>query len=120
MALLLIGCIAVLMPFTGTLLFAGVICVTTAPIRNRLLIMCRGRSSLAAALMSLLLLLMLVAPMALLSGSLAEGVESAIHYFKPILESGLPSDPPAACQISRIRPGHQRLLAQVGVQPGKR
>lgn len=93
-ALLLIGCIAVLLPFTGTLLFAGVICVTTAPIRNRLLKLCRGRSSLAAALMSLLLLLLLVAPMALISGSLAEGVESAIHYFKPILESGLPNDPP--------------------------
>ena len=31
-ALLLIGCIAVLMPFTGTLLFAVVICVTTAPL----------------------------------------------------------------------------------------
>jgi hypothetical protein len=28
-ALLLIGCIAVLLPFTGTLLFAIVICVTT-------------------------------------------------------------------------------------------
>ena len=36
-ALLLVGCIAVLLPFTGTLLFAVVICVTTAPMRNRLL-----------------------------------------------------------------------------------
>jgi hypothetical protein len=40
-ALLLIGCIAVLLPFTGTLLFAIVICVTTLPIRNRLLRLCR-------------------------------------------------------------------------------
>ena len=46
-ALLLIGCLAVLMPFTGTLLFAIVICVTTVPVRNRLLRLCRGRSSLA-------------------------------------------------------------------------
>jgi predicted PurR-regulated permease PerM len=61
-ALLLIGCIAVLLPFTGTLLFAIVICVTTLPIRNRLLRLCRGRSNLAALLVSILLLLLLVAP----------------------------------------------------------
>ena len=93
-ALLLIGCIAVLMPFTGTLLFAVVICVTTSPIRNRLLLFLRGRSSLTAALMSLLLIVLLVAPLALLSGSLADGIESAIRYFKPLFESGLPNDLP--------------------------
>jgi len=93
-ALLLIGCIAVLMPFTGTLLFAVVICVTTAPIRNRLLLFCGGRSSLTALLMSILLLMFLVAPLALLSGTLADGVESAILYFRPMLESGLPTNPP--------------------------
>ena len=94
-ALLLIGCVAVLLPFTGTLLFAGVICVTTAPFHRRILNFCGGRSSLAALLMSLLLLLLLVAPLALLSGSLADGIESAILYFKPLLENGLPSEPPA-------------------------
>jgi predicted PurR-regulated permease PerM len=94
-ALLLIGCVAVLMPFTGTLLFAIVICVTTLPVRNRLLTLCRGRGSLAAALMSALLLVLLVAPMALLSGSLADGVELAIRFLKPMLESGLPADAPA-------------------------
>jgi predicted PurR-regulated permease PerM len=62
--LLLIGCIAVLLPFTGTLLFAIVICVTTLPIRNRLLTLCGGRSNLAALLVSILLLLLLVAPVA--------------------------------------------------------
>lgn len=93
-ALLLIGCVAVLLPFTGTLLFAIVICVTTVPIRNRLLMLCGGRSSLAAILMSVLLLLLLVAPMALLSGSLADGIEMAIRFTKPLLESGLPADVP--------------------------
>jgi predicted PurR-regulated permease PerM len=93
-ALLLVGCIAVLLPFTGTLLFAIVICVTTLPIRNRLLRLCRGRSNLAALLVSILLLLLLVAPVALLSGSLADGIEIAIRFFKPLLEKGLPADPP--------------------------
>ena len=48
-ALLLIGCIAVLMPFTGTLLLATVICVTTAPAHKCILTKCRGRNNLAAA-----------------------------------------------------------------------
>lgn len=93
-ALLLIGCIAVLMPFTGTLLFSVVICVTTAPARNRLLSLCGGRSNLTAMLMCLLMVLVLVLPMALLSSSLADGVEMAIAYIKPLLETGLPVDIP--------------------------
>ena len=94
-ALLLIGCIAVLMPFTGTLLFAAVICVTTAPLRNGLLKLCGGRSSLVAVLMSILLLLLLAVPLAMLSGALADGIESAVAYFRPMLENGLPNELPA-------------------------
>ncbi len=93
-ALLLIGCIAVLLPFTGTLMFAVVICVTTSPLRSRLVRLCRGRSNLAALLMSILLVLVLVAPVALLSGTLADGVESVIRYIRPMLEQGLPASPP--------------------------
>lgn len=93
-ALLLIGCIAVLMPFTGTLLLAIVICVTTAPAHKHLRAFCRGRDTLAAILMCLLMVLLLVIPMALLSGSLANGVEMAIGYLRPLLESGLPISVP--------------------------
>ena len=93
-ALLLIGCIAVLLPFTGTLMFAVVICVTTAPLRGHLVTLCRGRSTLAALLMSVLLILLLLAPLALLSGTLTQGVESAVRALKPIMEAGLAPDPP--------------------------
>lgn len=93
-ALLLIGCIAVLLPFTGTLMFAVVICVTTAPLRGHLLTLCRGRSTLAALLMSVLLILLLLAPLALMSGTLTQGVESAVRALKPIMEAGLAPDPP--------------------------
>ena len=93
-ALLLIGCIAVLTPFIGTLLLAVVICVASSPLHDRLLRLCGGRRSLMAALMCLLLMLLLVLPMALLSGSLADGVELAIAYLRPLLESGLPADVP--------------------------
>ncbi len=94
LALLLIGCVAVLMPFTGTLLFALVICVTTSPIRDKLLKWCRGRRTIAALLMSLLLVVLLIAPMAFLSGILTDGAESLFRYSKPILDEGLPVDLP--------------------------
>ena len=93
-ALLLIGCIAVLLPFTGTLMFAVVICVTIAPLRDRMVSWCGGREHLAALLMSVLLVLLVVAPLALLSGTLADGIESTLLYLRPMLEKGLPADPP--------------------------
>ena len=93
-ALLLVGCIAVLLPFTGTLMFAAVICITTSPIRTRLVTLFRGRSHLAALMMSILLILVLVAPLALFSGLLTDNIESAIRYLWPILEAGVPPDAP--------------------------
>lgn len=93
-SLLLIGCIAVLLPFTGTLMFAVVICVTTSWLRDRMLKLCRGRSHLAALLMSALLVLLLLAPLALLSGTLTQGIESAVRYLRPILEAGLSAEAP--------------------------
>jgi predicted PurR-regulated permease PerM len=93
-ALLLIGCIAVLLPFTGTLMFAVVICVTTASLRGYVLKLCRGRGNLAALVMSALLILLLLVPLALLSGTLAQGIESAVRYLRPIMDAGLSADPP--------------------------
>ena len=56
-AALLVGCIAVLLPFVGTLLFAIVICVTSWPLYARLLSVLRSRHNLAALIMSLSLVL---------------------------------------------------------------
>jgi predicted PurR-regulated permease PerM len=93
-ALLLIGCIAVLLPFTGTLLLATIICITTTPVRLRLQKLCKGRRNLTATLLSLILIILLVIPLALLSGSLADGVEMAIVQLRPLLERGLPTAVP--------------------------
>ena len=94
-ALLIIGCIAVLLPFVGTLLFAVVLCVTSWPLYARLLAAMRFRHTLAALAMSLLLVALLAVPMGLLAGNLASGLEAAVRYIRPLLEDGLPSDPPA-------------------------
>ena len=94
LALLLIGCVAVLMPFVGTLLFATVICFTASHVRNRLLSFCGGSRNLVALLMSLFLLLILVVPTALFSGALADNIELFFRYLKPLFERGLPNTLP--------------------------
>jgi len=93
-AALIVGCIAVLLPFVGTLLFAVVLCVTSWPVYARLLNALRGRHSLAALLMSLLLVLLLALPMGLLAGNLTSGVETLLRHVRPLIENGLPNDPP--------------------------
>ena len=58
-AALLVGCIAVLLPFVGTLMFAIVVVVTAWPLYARLLTALRQRHSVAALIMALLLVLLL-------------------------------------------------------------
>ncbi len=93
-AALLVGCIAVLLPFVGTLMFAIVVVVTAWPLYARLLTALRQRHSVAALIMALLLVLLLAVPMSLLTGNLAGAIEILTQQLRPLIESGLPADPP--------------------------
>ena len=92
---LIVGCIAVLLPFVGTLMFALVICISTWPIYVRLLAAMRNRHTLAALVMSIVLIVLMAIPMSLLSGTVAGGVDMLTRYLRPMIESGLPENPPA-------------------------
>ncbi|MFC5303197.1 AI-2E family transporter [Azospira restricta] len=94
-AALIVGCIAVLLPFVGTLLFAVVIAVTTWPLYTRLVLLFRQRHTLAALVMALLLVVLLAIPMSLLSGNLTGAIEMVTQYLRPLIENGLPAEPPA-------------------------
>jgi predicted PurR-regulated permease PerM len=93
-SLLIVGCVAVLLPFVGTLMFALVICVSAWPIYARLLAATGNRHTVAALSMSLALILLLAVPMGLLSGSLAGGIELLVRYVRPLIDNGLPEHPP--------------------------
>lgn len=93
--LLIVGCIYVLRPFVGTLLLAIVICTTVWPLHARLLRRLRQRHTLAAFVTSLLLVLLVLLPMLVLSGSLASGVEAAIDLGRPLIQQGLSAEAPA-------------------------
>lgn len=95
-ALLIVGCVAVLLPMLGAILFALVIWICTwQSYSEKLLPQIGGRTSLGAALMTLLLVVVMLVPMIFLVGSLAHGVDSLFVELRPRIAQGLPADPPA-------------------------
>ncbi|HXE38079.1 MAG TPA: AI-2E family transporter, partial [Azonexus sp.] len=93
--LLIIGCIAVLLPFIGAVLFAFVVWACTWPYYSeKLLPRLGGRDALGATLMTLLLVLIMLLPMVFLAASLANGADRLIDFAKPYVEQGLPLAPP--------------------------
>jgi len=94
--LLIVGCLAVLWPMIGAVLFAFVVWICTWPAYSeRLLPRLGGRDTLGATLMTLLLVLIMLLPTVFLAGSLAHGVDKLIALVKPYVEQGMPLDPPA-------------------------
>mgnify|MGYP003605199575 CR=1 FL=1 len=93
--LLIIGCIAVLLPMIGAVLFAFVIWICTwKTYSQKLLPRLGGRDWLGASLMTLLLVLIMLLPMIFLAGSLASGTEALVDFAKPHIARGLPKTAP--------------------------
>ena len=93
--LLIIGCIAVLLPMIGAVLFAFVIWICTwNTYSKKLLPRLGGRNNLGAALMTTLLILIMLIPMIFLAGSLASGTETMVDFARPYIERGLPKTAP--------------------------
>ena len=93
--LLIVGCVAVLLPFIGAVLFAFVIWVCTWDFyKERVLPRLGGRDNLGATLSTLVLVLILLLPTLFLAFSLANGADRLIDLVKPYIEQGLPPEPP--------------------------
>jgi predicted PurR-regulated permease PerM len=87
-ALLALGCLLVLRPFIGAILFAGVLCLSTWPAFVLLRARMGGRSSLAALVVVLAFILLLVLPIALAAQSLVVHSAEVVDWVK-----GLIADP---------------------------
>lgn len=72
LAAVIVGCLLVLAPFLSAILWAVVICFSTWGIYERLLALVRGRESLAALLMTCLLAVLVLGPLAIVAASLGE------------------------------------------------
>jgi predicted PurR-regulated permease PerM len=118
--LLAVGCALVLRPFVSAILWAAVICFSTWPVYERCERAVGGNKILAAALMTLLVGLVLVAPFAVMAATLTDSVGNLLRAVNQILEHGPPhrhlnrlstsderslralSSPASACQPSHL------------------
>lgn len=86
-ALIVVGTVWVLAPFLAALLFAAILCLSTWPLFAWLEGRLRGRTTLAAALATLVLALTVLVPMSYLAATIADGVAQLIALLRPWFES---------------------------------
>ncbi|MDP3139156.1 MAG: AI-2E family transporter [Burkholderiaceae bacterium] len=95
-ALLIVGCVAVLLPIIGAVLFALVLWISTwAFYAEKILPRLGGRKSLGAALMTVALILLMLVPMIFLVASLANSADTLVEGIRPYIDRGLPAKAPA-------------------------
>lgn len=92
-ALLILGCLYVLYPFLAAVLFAAVVCITTWPVYERLHGKLGRRDTLAASLMTVLLILGMVVPTIFLAAGLGDAVHMLVEKIRPWLHGGI-GEPP--------------------------
>jgi len=88
-----LGGLLVLRPFISAILWAAVLCFSTWGAYQRLLRLVRGRSALAAGIMTALISLVLVVPFIVVVATLAGNVSRMGEWFR-FLDGGLPTEAP--------------------------
>jgi len=91
---LVIGCLYVLRPFLAGILFAASIAISSWPLYLRLLARLKGRRTLAAAVMTVSLVLIIVVPLSLVTWNIADSVTSFYRAARHALDAG-GFEPPA-------------------------
>ncbi|MFC6671500.1 AI-2E family transporter [Marinobacterium aestuariivivens] len=100
--LLAVGCVLTLWPFLSALLWAAAICFSTWPVYRGCERSLGGRRGLAAALMTLLVALALVAPFAVIVAALADNIVSFLATAASVLEQGPPTLPPWVAELPLV------------------
>ncbi|HEU4709359.1 MAG TPA: AI-2E family transporter [Methylophilaceae bacterium] len=83
---LIVGCLFVLQPFLAAILFAAIICVFTWSWYQKLWQRLGRHDALAALVMTLLLLVALILPVAYLSANVADSATRLFNDFRPGIE----------------------------------
>ena len=94
LGVLIAGCFLVLRPFLTAVLWAVVLCVTTWPVYLQLRALLLGRGGWAAAIMSLLIASVFLAPFVIVGMTLADNSVRMADFARELIEQG-PPDPPA-------------------------
>ncbi len=93
LAVILLGCLIVILPFLSAILWGIVLCFSSWPLYKRLFRWLGKRRILSALLMSLLLTLIILLPFLLIGGTLAENVKDLPGHVRGWIEQ-TPSEPP--------------------------
>lgn len=88
LGIVIVGCYLVLLPFIPAILFAVVVCLSTWPLYQRLRRALRGGSTLAALAMVLLLMVLVIAPSALLAVRLTGNMTAIVEAARAWLNHG--------------------------------
>ncbi len=93
LAFVALGCFVVLKPFLTALAWALILVFATWPVFKRIENFTGGRSSLAAALMTLILVIALIIPMVAVGSGLADSAARLANQVTTTLASGVPEAP---------------------------
>ena len=93
LTLLVAGCLLVLLPFVTALLWAVILTYSTWPIYANLKRSAGGRSIVAAALMTLAVALVMLAPFVIVVVGLADNAAELVDALRRLFERGLPDAP---------------------------
>ena len=102
--LIAFGCFVILRPFLAALLWATILSISTWPAFRWLERVLGGRTTIAAALMTILLGLALLVPIALLGTSLADNFARFAGQMLSVFESGPPPPPPWVAELPSVGP----------------
>lgn len=102
LVLITLGCVIVLRPFLPALVWATILSISTWPAFRWLEAKLNGRTSLAAALMTVLLAVGFLVPLTILGTSLAENFAKFAAHFLGFLESGPPPPPEWVVRIPLV------------------
>lgn len=91
--LVFIGCFIILRPFLTAVLWAAILTFSTWPVYLRLNAFLKGRRTLAASIMTLLIATLVVAPFVIVAAGLADNSVVMVTAAKRVIDHGLP-DPP--------------------------
>jgi predicted PurR-regulated permease PerM len=99
LALLIAGCVLVLLPFVTAIVWAAILCATIWPLyihlRNRL----NGRSTLASTLIVLLMAVTVVAPFIIVGITIADNAEVVSGQVQEFIKTGPPPPPEWVARI---------------------
>ncbi|HTY85862.1 MAG TPA: AI-2E family transporter [Candidatus Acidoferrum sp.] len=100
--ILLVGCLLVLRPFVSALLWAVVLCVSSWPAYVRLLRLVGNRSTLAAFLTTLAMILIILLPFVIVGTTLADNVKQLTDAAKRWVENGPPAPPEWLAKVPTV------------------